>query len=164
MAVLRQRNNKAPGIDGMRVELLKANETISKEIYKLIVKIWRTEQIPTDWKYSIIRPVYKNKGDTLSCQNYRGISLLCTGYKVFTTVLENKLETYAEQLIGAYQAGFRKGKSTIDQLFTVNLILEKFWEYKIDIHQMFVDFKQAYDKINREKYIKLCYILEFQKN
>jgi hypothetical protein len=78
------------------------------------------------------------------------MSLLCTGYKLFTTVLKNKLETYAEELIGAYQAGFRKGKSTIDQLFTVRLILEKFWEYKIDVHQMFVDFKQAYDKINRK--------------
>jgi hypothetical protein len=58
MAILRQRNNKAPGIDGLPVELLKANETIRKEIYKLIVKIWRTEQIPTDWKYSIICLVY----------------------------------------------------------------------------------------------------------
>jgi hypothetical protein len=43
MAILSQRNNKAPGIDGIPVELLKANETISKEIYKLTVKIWRTE-------------------------------------------------------------------------------------------------------------------------
>jgi hypothetical protein len=67
MAILRQRNNKAPGIDGIPVELLKANETIRKETHKLIVKIWRTEQIPMDWKYSIICPVYKNKGDKLSC-------------------------------------------------------------------------------------------------
>jgi hypothetical protein len=154
MAILRQGNNKAPEIDGIPVELLKANETIRKEIYKLIVKIWRTEQIPTDWKYSIVCPVYKNKGDKL-CQNYRGISLLCTGYKAFTTVLKNKVETYAEQLIGAYKAGFREGKSTIDKLFTVKLILEKFWEYKIDVHQIFVDFKQAYDKINREKLYKI---------
>jgi sorting nexin-29 len=137
------------------VELLKANEAIRKEIHKLIVKIWRTEQIPTDWKCSIICPVYKNKGDKLSCQNYSGISLLCTCYKVFTTVLKNKLETYAEQLIGAYQAGFRKRKSTADQLFTVRLILEKFWEYKIDVHQIFVDFKQAHDEINREKLYKI---------
>jgi hypothetical protein len=57
-----------------------------------------------------------------------------------------------KELIGAYQAGFRKEKSTIDQLFTVILILEKFWEYKIDVHQIF---KQAYDKINRKKLYKI---------
>jgi sorting nexin-29 len=57
--------------------------------------------------------------------------------------------------MGAYQAGFRKGKSTIDQLFTVRLILEKFWEYKIDGHQIFVDFKQAYDKIKRKNLYKI---------
>jgi hypothetical protein len=50
---------------------------------------------------------------------------------------------------------FRKGKSTIHQLFIVKLILEKFWEYKIDVHQIFVDFKQAYDKINTEKLYKI---------
>jgi sorting nexin-29 len=112
------------------------------------VKIWRTEKIPQDQKHGILRPVYKKKGGKLSCQNYRGISLLCTYYKIFTTVLKNKLETYTEQIIGAYQAGFRKGKSTTDQLFSVKLIQEKFWEYKTDVHQIFVDFKQVYDKIN----------------
>jgi sorting nexin-29 len=154
-AILRQRNNRAPGIDGILVELFKANEAIKKEMYKLIVKIWKTEQIPQDWKYSILCPVYKNEGDKLSCQNYRGISLLCTGYNVFTTLLKNKLEIHAEQIIGAYQAGFRKGKSAIDQLFSVKLILQKFWEYKIDVHHIFVDFKQAYDKINRRKLYKI---------
>jgi hypothetical protein len=38
-AILRQRNNKVLGIDGIPVELFKANEAIKKEIYKLIVKI-----------------------------------------------------------------------------------------------------------------------------
>jgi hypothetical protein len=40
-------------------------------------------------------------------------------------------------------------------LFIVKLILEKFWEYKIDVHQIFVDLKQAYDKINIEKLYKI---------
>jgi hypothetical protein len=70
-------------------------------------------------------------------------------------VLKNKLDIYAEQIIGAHQAGFRAGKSTIDQLFSVKLILEKFREYKIVVHQIFVDFKQAYDKINRRKLYKI---------
>jgi hypothetical protein len=96
-------------------------------------------------------------------QNYRMISLLCTGYKVFTTVLINKPETHAEQIIGAYHAGFRKGKSTTDQLFSVKLILEKLEEYKIDVHQIFVDFKQDYDKTDRRKLYKIVIFWNAQK-
>jgi hypothetical protein len=47
-AILRQRNNKAFGTDGIAVDLFKANEAIKKEIHKLTVKFWRTEQIPQD--------------------------------------------------------------------------------------------------------------------
>jgi sorting nexin-29 len=43
---------------------------------------------------------------------------------------------------------------------TVNSILEKFWEYKIDVHQIFVAFKQAYAKIDSESYTKLCHFSE----
>jgi sorting nexin-29 len=38
-----------------------------------------------------------------------------------------------------------------DQLFTVKQLLEKFCEHDIDLYQIFVDFKQAYDSIKREK-------------
>jgi sorting nexin-29 len=78
-------------------------------------------------------------------------------------VLKNKLDIYAEQIIWAYQAEFWRGKSTTDQLFSVILILEKFWEYKIDVHRIFVDFKQAYDKIDRRKLYKIMLLFRIPK-
>jgi hypothetical protein len=57
-----------------------------------------------------------------------------------------RLETYSERMIGEYQAGFRRGRSVRDQLFTVKS-LEKFWEYYIDLHQISVNFKQADDSV-----------------
>ncbi|XP_025416189.1 general transcription factor II-I repeat domain-containing protein 2-like [Sipha flava] len=50
-----------------------------------------------------------------------------------------------------YQSGFRKGKSTTDHIFVVRQLMEKHYEYAKDLHMVFVDYKQAYDSVNREK-------------
>ena len=93
-------------------------------------------------------PLHK-KGDKLICCHYRGINLLATAYKILTIIIYEKMRPYAENIIGEYQAGFRKGRSTTDQLFTIRQIIENFWEYnKYQVH-LFVGFKQAYDSIHR---------------
>jgi hypothetical protein len=60
--------------------------------------------------------------------NNRGINLICTAHKVFANILCNRLEPITGRIIGEYQAGFRPGRSTIDQVFTVKQTLEKCWE------------------------------------
>ena len=72
-------------------------------------------------------------------------------YKVLSKFLESRIRPLAEKLIGEYQGGFRQSRSTTDQLFVVKQILEKCWEYNVDVHQIFVDFKQAYDTVDRVK-------------
>ena len=59
--------------------------TIRYEIHKLIISIWNKEELPDEWKESIIVPIYK-KGDKTECNNYRGISLLPTTYKVLSNI------------------------------------------------------------------------------
>jgi sorting nexin-29 len=76
---------------------------------------------------------------------------------VLTNIIRLKLEPYTENVIGEYQTSFRIGRSTIDQLFTVKQILEKCWEHSIKVYQIYVDFKQAYDSINREMLYKIMY-------
>jgi hypothetical protein len=76
------------------------------------------------------------KGDKLSCENCRGITLLCAAYKVPTNIIRLKLEPYTENIIGECQAGFRTGRSTIDQLFTGKHTLEKCWENNIKVYQI----------------------------
>ena len=53
-------------------------------------------------------------------------------------------------MIGPYQCGFRPGKSTIDQIFTLRQILEKTHENQIDTHHLFVDYKAAFDSPIRD--------------
>jgi hypothetical protein len=68
--------------DQIPAELIKAGgETLYSEIQRLICCIWNKEELPQQWKESIIVPIYK-KGDKTDCNNYRGISLLSTAYKI----------------------------------------------------------------------------------
>jgi hypothetical protein len=64
---------KSPGIDQIPAELIIAGGSkICCEIHKVINSIWKKEELPDQWKESIVVPVYK-KGDKADCSNYRGI-------------------------------------------------------------------------------------------
>jgi hypothetical protein len=72
-------------------ELIQAgDETLCSEIYKLMNAIWNKEELPLQWKESIIVPIYK-KGDKTDCSNYQGISLLSTSYNILLNILLSRL-------------------------------------------------------------------------
>ena len=74
LAIGKLKSHKSPGIDQIPAELIKAGgRTIYLEIHKLIISIWKKENLPEEWKESIIVPIHK-KGDKTECNNYRGIS------------------------------------------------------------------------------------------
>ena len=56
---------------------------------------------------------------------------------------------YVETTIGDYQCGYRQERSATDQIFTVRQILKKCSEHGKDTHHLFIDFKAAYDSIDR---------------
>ena len=60
LAIEKLKNHKSPGIDQISAELIKAGgRTICCEIHKLIIYIWNEEELPDEWKESIIVPIYK---------------------------------------------------------------------------------------------------------
>lgn len=149
LAIRRLKNNKAAGADGLPAELFKTGgEELFRHMHQLLCKIWSEECMPSDWNLSILCPIHK-KGDPTMRANYRGISLLNISYKVLSSVLCERLKPTVNRLIGPYQCGFRPGKSTIDQIFTLRQILEKTLEKQIDTHHLFVDYKAAFDSTIR---------------
>jgi hypothetical protein len=73
---------------------------------------------------SVIVPINK-KGDKTDCNNYRGILLLSTSYKILSIILLSRLRPYIDEIIGDHQCGFRRNRSTTDQIFCIHQILEK---------------------------------------
>jgi hypothetical protein len=148
--ILKLRNFKATGTDNIPGELFKhGGNALCMEMHELIMRIWNVEELPEEWKVSILCPIYK-KGDKLECGNHRGIALLNIAYKIFANILYKRLLPYTEENVGEYQCS-RVGRSTSDQLFNIRQILEKCKEYNVEIHQLFVDFKAAYDSVIRKK-------------
>ena len=110
LAIERLKGHKSPGIDQIPAELIKAGgSTIRCAIHKLIIAIWNKEELPGEWKDSIIVTIHK-KGDKADCNNYRDISLLPTTYKILSNILLSRLSPYAGKIIGDHQCGFRRNR------------------------------------------------------
>jgi hypothetical protein len=78
IAIAKLKKNKSAGSDQIPEELIQAGgEVLLSTIHKLINSVWNKEELPDQWKESIIVQVHK-KRDKTDCNNYRGISLLST--------------------------------------------------------------------------------------
>ena len=64
-------------------------------------------------------------------------------------------KTYAEDYLNQEQNGFRRNTSTTDNIFIMRQILEKCYEYNIEMHVLFIDFKQAFDSTDRQKTMQI---------
>ena len=72
-----------------------------------------------------------------------------TTYKILSNILLSRLIPHEEEIIGDHQCGFRRNRSTTDHIFCIRQVLEKKWEHEA-VHQLFIDFKKAYDSVRRE--------------
>ena len=150
-AIKALRNRKAEGVCGIPPELLKyGGADMKREMCRLFNAVLDQERVPEDWKKAIIVPIFKNKGSKLDCENHRGISLLSVPSKTFMRVLLNKIKPQLEEKLREEQAGFRGGRSTIDQIFALRQIIEKRWEYALPVYCSFMDLEKAYDSVWRE--------------
>ena len=147
------KNNKSPGPHSILNEHIKSTVNLLLPIYtQLFNTILDTGIFPESWALGDILPIYQNKGNMKLPENYRPITLLSCLGKLFAAVLNNRLSNYVEkyEIICHNQAGFRKGLSTIDNLFIIQSLIEISKSYKNKLFCAFVDFKQAFDNVWRD--------------
>ena len=129
---------------------------LAEHLHIVLQKVWSEEKLTLECNICVICPLIK-KCDVKECSNYRGINIFNSAYKILSTILCERLKPYLSSIIGSYQWGFRPGKSTVDQMFTLEQILEKPHEFNIDTHHLFSDYKQAYDSLRRDKLLSAMY-------
>ena len=119
----------------------------------LFKKVWEEEQIPEDWSKGVIVIVGK-KGDTSHCSNNRGITLRSTTSKllVLQIILLRRLNAGLEHLLRETEnkCGFGQNRSCIEQIYSLRCIIHQCIEFNIHLYINFVDFKTAFDSIDRQ--------------
>ncbi|UYV71483.1 hypothetical protein LAZ67_8003469 [Cordylochernes scorpioides] len=143
-------NEKACGADEIPNEALKTlpfeHLVTLKNIFNRIIN---SGSYPLIWSKSIIHPIFKS-GDRDNPSNYRGIALISNLSKLFTSILKSRLRNWIEgrSIIPENQAGFRKGYSCQDHIFTLlSLIQLTLRRKRRKLYAFFVDLKKAFDTV-----------------
>ncbi|TWW80198.1 hypothetical protein D4764_01G0000130 [Takifugu flavidus] len=140
---------KAPGVDEIRPEFLKALDVVGLSWLTRLCNIaWTSGAVPLDWQTGVVVPLFK-KGDRRVCSNYRGITLLSLPGKVYSGVLERRVRRTVEPRIQEEQCGFRPGRGTVDQFYTLSRVFESAWKFAQPVHMCFVDLEKAFNRVPR---------------
>ena len=83
--------NKASGGDRIPVELFQLlKDDAEKVLHSICQQIWKTQQWPQDWKWSVFIPIPK-KGNAKECSNYCTIALISHASKAMLKILQARL-------------------------------------------------------------------------
>ena len=144
------RNSKSPGVDNIQAEMLKTQSNmVTRKLEEVFKIIWKNEEIPEDWQKEDIIKLPK-KGDLENCNNWRGVTLLSVPSKVLGRVIIVRIRDALDNKLRKEQAGFRRGKGCMQQIFILRNIIDQCLEWNNPLFINYVDFRKAFDSIHRE--------------
>ena len=119
LSIKQLKRGKAAGCDHLINELyIYGCDQLIPKLSALFNVVFKSSHFPRLWQEGIIVPIHK-KGSVDNVQNYRGITLLSTLGKLFTRIINNRLNYWSDtyHIINDNQSGFRQGMSTVDNIY-----------------------------------------------
>ena len=151
-AIKELQRGKSAGEDGIINELFIYGETaLTPYLTVLFNFVFENGIFPNEWTKGLLVPLHK-KGSINIKENYRRITLLSVVGKLFTRVLNNRLNKWAESY-GIYvdaQYGFRKERSTVYCIFILHQLINDYIARSKKLYVFFVDFSKAFDFVVRD--------------
>lgn len=163
-AVGKLHNYKAADVDGVCEEMVKhavrevageGGKTVKVNVLvphlsSLFGRMFSLGHFPVPYRMNRLTPLHKS-GPRLTPTNYRGISVGKVVGKLFSSVLDARLSSFAERqgLRAPTQSGFRREMGTLNGAFVLNHLVEKHWAQKQPLYACLVDFKTAFDSVQR---------------
>ena len=147
-ALLHLKPGKAPGPDSICPELiLHAGAALKSWLRDFLSSCLRRLKIPKIWRRALVVANPKPGKPVGDPKSYRPISLLCVPYKILERLIYARVEPLIDPLLPKEQAGFRRGKSTVDQAFLLTQSIEDSFEAKKKAGAVFIDLTAAYDTV-----------------
>jgi hypothetical protein len=136
--------NKAAGEDNFPAEAyIYGGEVVVQILTSFFNLLLKLHVAPTQWNNSLVCLIYKNKGSDKEVKNYRPIALTIVAKRIYEKALDKRLEQFKQQLHNL-QGGFRKGRSTIQQIYYLSELMKS-----NNLINVFLDFRAAYDTVDR---------------
>ena len=139
---------KAPGPVSICSELiLHAGAALKSLLHDFLSSCLRQLKILKIWKRALVVAIPKPAKPVGDPKSYRLISLLCVPYKILERLIYACIEPLVDPLLPKEQAGFRCGKSTMDQVVLLTQNIEDSFEAKKKVSAVFIDLTAAYDTV-----------------
>lgn len=89
-------------------------------------KVWKGERWPEEWKEGVMVPIVK-KREGIRVEEYRGITLMSTLYKIYAMLLAERLREDVERkkIVPQNQTGFRRVMEIIDYTYVLNYLVNR---------------------------------------
>jgi ribonuclease HI len=143
-------NTTAVGLDGISYQMLiHLPEDWKRKLHSVCQKAWLTGAFPTIWKKSVVVPILKEGKDRSAVDSYRPIALTSNVCKLMERIVLKRLTYHCEKynIVPPNQAGFRKGRCTIDHLVKLSSNIKKQFAHRKSCLATFFDVKKAYDRV-----------------
>ncbi|GFY32020.1 probable RNA-directed DNA polymerase from transposon X-element [Trichonephila clavipes] len=161
-------HNTSPGPDGISYELLARhlNEDSLVSLLYLFNRIWREQVYPTQWQEAIVIPILRPGKDPKNPLSYRPIALTSCLCKTLERMVNARFvyELEKNKCIPLFQSGFRKGRSTLDNIIQLESKIRNAFVRRNHLVSIFFDIEKAYDRTWRYGILRTLFNFGFRGN
>ncbi|GFW64538.1 probable RNA-directed DNA polymerase from transposon X-element [Trichonephila clavipes] len=161
-------HNTSPGPDGISYVLLRhlSADSIVSLLY-LFNRIWREQVYPTQWQEAIVIPILRPGKDPKNPLSYRPIALTSCLCKTLERMVNARLVYQLKStnaFLSLFQSGFRKGRSTLDNIITLENKIRNAFVRRNHLVSIFFDIEKAYDRTWRYGILRTLFDFGFRGN
>ncbi|XP_055936843.1 uncharacterized protein LOC129966444 [Argiope bruennichi] len=146
---LSRTRDTSPGVDGITYSMLRhLDETSLLHLLNLFNRIWSEQIFPEQWYEAIVIPILKPGKVPTNPSNYRAIALTSCLCKTLERMVNARLlyELEKNGYISPFQSGFRRGRSTNDNLVMLESQIRNAFVRRNHLVSIFFDIEKAYDR------------------